>query len=138
MSSDEIELGDEVLTPTALARTVQESREMIDRGDFSEVEAQLITQTVALESMFQIYFEKMLSTEYLEAQHIFGSLALKAQSQARKTIKTLVTTAKCIERRWILRRRCSVKFRKSGKSPVSEVLIAQLNFDYTGRRWQVN
>jgi len=90
MSSDEIELGDEVLTPTALARTVQESREMIARGDYSEVEAQLITQTAALENMFQIYFEKMISTEYLEAQHIFGSLALKAQSQARKTIKTLV------------------------------------------------
>ena len=80
----------EQLTPATLAKTVRESRKMIARGDFSQIEEQLIAQTVALESMFQIYFEKMIATEFLGAQEIFGQLALKAQSQCRKTLNTLV------------------------------------------------
>ena len=87
---DEEEYTLKQLTPSNLAKTVRKSRELIGRGDYSQIEEQLIAQTVALESMFQIYFEKMLSTEFLGAQEIFGQLALKAQSQARKTIKTLV------------------------------------------------
>jgi len=87
---DEKEYSLEQLPPSTLAKTVRKSREMIGRGDYSQIEEQLIAQTVALESMFQIYFEKMLSTEFIGAQEIFGNLALKAQSQARKTIKTLV------------------------------------------------
>jgi len=86
----DIEEFEEALTPTALAQTVRKSREMIGRGDYSRIEEQLIAQTVALENMFQIYFEKMLSTEFLGAQEIFGNLALKAQSQCRKTLSTLV------------------------------------------------
>ena len=81
---------EEPLTPAALARTVQESREMIARGDYSEVEEQLIRQAVVLENMFQIYFEKTINTEYHESQRIFGQLALKAQSQCRKTLQALL------------------------------------------------
>jgi len=86
----DIEEFEEALTPTALARTVQESREKIARGDYSEVEEQLIRQAVVLENMFEIYFEKTINTEYHESQRIFGQLALKAQSQCRKTLNTLV------------------------------------------------
>lgn len=81
---------EEALTPTALAKTVQENREMIARGDYSAVEAQLLTQAVALQGIFETYLQKMVTSKYIGAQEIFGQLALKAQSQARKTLKTLV------------------------------------------------
>ena len=80
----------DALTPTALAKTVQESREKIAKGDFTEVESQLITQAVALNGIFEVYTQKMISEKYHESQRIFGQLALKAQSQARKTLITLV------------------------------------------------
>ena len=89
MSSDEKEF-EEALTPTALARTVQESRQKIARGDYSEVEEQLITQAVALQRIFEVYTQKMISESYHESQRIFGQIALKAQSQCRKTLNTLV------------------------------------------------
>jgi len=87
---DEEEYTLKQLTPSNLAKTVRKSRELIGRGDYSQVEENLLSQAVVLENMFRIYFEKMLNTEFLGAQEIFGNLALKAQSQARKTIKTLV------------------------------------------------
>jgi len=86
----ELEESEEALTPTALARTVQESREMIARGDYSGVEAQLITQAVALQQIFEVYTQKMITEPYHESQRIFGQMALKAQSQCRKTLSTLV------------------------------------------------
>ncbi len=86
----ELEEFEKALTPTALARTVQESQEKIAKGDFSEVEAQLVTQAVALQRIFEVYTQKMITSKYIGAQEIFGQLALKAQSQARKTLKTLV------------------------------------------------
>jgi len=89
MSSDEKEF-EEALTPTALARTVQESRQKIARGDYSEVEEQLITQAVALQRIFEVYTQKMISESYHESQRIFGQIALKAQSQCRQTLNTLV------------------------------------------------
>ena len=46
---------EEALTPSVLAKTVQESREKIAKGDFTEVESQLITQAVALNGIFQVY-----------------------------------------------------------------------------------
>jgi len=78
------------LTPSTLAKTVRKSRELIGRGDFSQIEEQLIAQTVALESMFQIYFEKMLSTEFLGAQEIFSRIAFRAQAQCQKTLQALI------------------------------------------------
>ena len=77
------------LTPTALARTVQESREKIAKGDFSQVEAQLISQAVALQRIFEIYTQRMINEEYFVAQGVYGKLALKSQAQALKTLLTL-------------------------------------------------
>jgi len=87
---DEEEYILEQLTPSTLAKTVRKSREKIARGDFSELEAQLISQIVALQGLFEIYLQKMITCEYIGGQEIFGSLVLKIQEQARKTIKTLV------------------------------------------------
>ncbi len=81
---------EEPLTPSSLALSVQASREKIARGDYSEVEEQLITQAVALQRIFEVYTQKMISESYHESQRIFGQLALKAQSQCRKTLNTLV------------------------------------------------
>jgi len=97
MNSDEDEFEDEAeeeytlenLTPMALSRTVKEVREMISKGDFREMEAQLVTQAMTLQRLFDVYTQKMITTEYLGAQEIYGSLALKSQAQCRKTIKTL-------------------------------------------------
>jgi len=81
---------EEALTTTALAQTIQESREKIAKGDFTEVESQLITQAVALNRIFEVFTQKLAHEKYPESQRIFGQLALKAQSQARKTLITLV------------------------------------------------
>ena len=86
----ELEEFEMALTPTSLAKTVQESREKIASGDFSELEGQLITQSVVLGRIFEVYTQKMITSKYIGAQEIFGQLALKSQAQCRKTLKTLV------------------------------------------------
>jgi len=86
---DEGEYTPEQLTPSTLAQTVRKSREMIARGDFSELEAQLITQAVTLQRLFEVYTQKMVTSKYIGAEETFGQIAFRAQSQALKTISTL-------------------------------------------------
>jgi len=80
---------EEALTPTALAKTVQESREKIARGDYSLIEGQLISQSIALQRIFEIYTQRMINEKYFVAQGTYGQIALKAQNQSRKTLSTI-------------------------------------------------
>jgi len=80
---------EEALTPTALAKTVQEVRQMIAKGDYSEIESQLINSAIALQRIFEIYTQRMINEKYFVAQGTYGQIALKAQNQARKTLLTL-------------------------------------------------
>ena len=80
---------EKALTPTELAQAVEKTRKMIARGDYSAVEAQLITQATALNGIFETYLQKMITSKYIGAQEIFGNLALKAQNQSLKTLRIL-------------------------------------------------
>ena len=70
--------------------SVDEYRKRIDGGDFTAVEKALINQAQILGEVFEIYVEKMITTEYHESQKIFAGIALKSQSQCRKTLQALV------------------------------------------------
>ena len=80
---------EEALTPTALAKTVQKSREKIAKGDCSEIESHLINQAIAIQRIFEIYTQRMINEKYFVAQGTYGQIALKAQNQSRKTLSTI-------------------------------------------------
>jgi hypothetical protein len=81
---------EKALIPEALAVTVKEGLDKVASGNISDVENQLATQVIVLQQIFQVYTQKMVNDDYSVAQKIYGELALKAQSQARKTLNALV------------------------------------------------
>lgn len=78
---------EKALMPEALAVTVQEG---LEKAANSDVETRLAAQVIVLEKIFEVYTQKMVNADSVDAQRIFGELALKAQSQARKTLTALV------------------------------------------------
>jgi len=86
---NEFEEFEMALTPKGLAESVQEARKMIARGDYSQIEEQLITQAMTLQRLFEFYTQEMITSKYIGAQEIYGNLVLKIQNQARKTLSTI-------------------------------------------------
>ncbi len=78
---------EKALMPESLAATVQEG---LDKAANSDVETRLTTQVIVLEKIFEVYTQKMVSEDHFMAEKLYGELALKAQSQARKTLTALV------------------------------------------------
>ncbi len=78
------------LEPIALENAARESQLLLANGNPSDLEDHLINQMVILQRIFEVYTQKMISNKHPEYQKIFGSLALRAQNQSRKTIATLV------------------------------------------------
>ena len=78
---------EKALMPEALAVTV---REGLEKTANSDVETRLATQVIVLEKIFEVYTQKMVSEDHFMAEKLYGELALKAQSQARKTLNALV------------------------------------------------
>ena len=59
-------------------------------GDLHNLEAMLISQATALQTIFTSLARKAQDQEYLKNQEAFLGLALKAQAQSRATISALV------------------------------------------------
>ena len=59
-------------------------------GDLHTLEAMLISQATALQTIFTSLARKAQNQEYLKNQETFLGLALKAQAQSRATISALV------------------------------------------------
>ena len=62
----------------------------VNAGDMHKMEAMLISQATALQTIFTSLARKAQSQEYLKNYESFLGLALKAQAQSRATITALV------------------------------------------------
>lgn len=74
---------------TEMYGTLKDSVEKIRNNDLSEVEAHLIHQAQALDTMFHYLAQKAHSQEYMNNLKTFMTLALRAQNQSRMTLETL-------------------------------------------------
>ena len=74
----------------ALIESLQESTDKTKAGDLSNLEAMLIGQATALQTMFTSLAKRASSQEYLTQYGVYITLALKAQAQSRATISALV------------------------------------------------
>lgn len=82
-------LADEIDVPGLLA-TLRDHAKAVSSGNLFRVEALLTNQADALQSLFVGLVERSLRQEYHAHVESFLRLALKAQSQCRTTLETLV------------------------------------------------
>ena len=73
-----------------LVTTMQDKFKEVKDGDLSTMEAMLVGQATALQTMFTSLAMKAANQEYLKNYQAFMVLALKAQAQSRATISALV------------------------------------------------
>lgn len=73
-----------------LATDMQTKFKEVSDGDLSTMEAMLVGQATALQTMFTSLAMKAANQEYLKNYQSFMVLALKAQAQSRATISALV------------------------------------------------
>ena len=73
-----------------LVTTMQTRFKEVNDGDLSTLEAMLVGQATALQTMFTSLAMKAVNQEYLKNYQSFMVLALKAQAQSRATISALV------------------------------------------------
>ena len=81
-------LGEAVDVPT-LVDQLREQAKMVNAGDLTQVEAMLIGQATALQTLFARLTERAFSAEYMPNFETFLKLALRAQSQSRSTLEAL-------------------------------------------------
>ncbi|MDZ4731223.1 MAG: hypothetical protein SH820_14895 [Xanthomonadales bacterium] len=62
----------------------------VNDGDLTCAEALLIDQAYVLQSIFSNYIAKMVNTEYLSQTEAYSKIALRAQNQCQRTLKTLL------------------------------------------------
>lgn len=74
----------------AMLETLENSIREVKNGDLTSMEAMLIGQATALQTMFTSLAIRASSQEYLPNYQTFMGLALKAQNQSRATIQSLV------------------------------------------------
>ena len=74
----------------ALIESLQQSTDQTKAGDLSHLEAMLIGQATALQTIFTSLAKRAAHQEYQKHLEAFLGLALKAQAQSRATISALV------------------------------------------------
>ena len=74
----------------AMLGTLQDSMRKVKDGDLSSLEAMLLGQATALQTVFTSLALRAASQERLPNYQMFMGLALKAQAQSRATITALV------------------------------------------------
>jgi hypothetical protein len=72
-----------------LLTDLRERIEQVQGGDLKPVEAMLIGQAMALETLFTSLTRKAANQEYMANMQTYLSLALKAQAQCRATLEAL-------------------------------------------------
>lgn len=82
-------LGDD-LDMGAMVESLQSTIKEVQGGDLGRLEAMLISQATALQTMFTSVARRAAHQEQLKHYSVFMGLALKAQAQSRATISALV------------------------------------------------
>jgi hypothetical protein len=83
LMGNDVDLGE-------LVAGLNESCKEVKDGDLSSLEAMLLSQATALQTMFASLARRAATQEHLRQYEAFMGLALKAQSQSRATISALV------------------------------------------------
>lgn len=83
-------VGDLIDTPGMLA-ALRAQGEAINAGDVNQVEAMLVNQATALQSLFARLIERGVAQDSLPQYEAHMRLALKAQAQSRATLETLAS-----------------------------------------------
>ena len=65
-------------------------RDQLRQGDLSAAEEMLLSQAHVLQSIFNSMVVNMQGTEYINQMEAYGKLALRAQNQCNRTLKTLL------------------------------------------------
>ena len=73
-----------------LLTEMQDKFNKVNDGDLSSLEAMLVGQATALQTMFTSLAMRAADQEYLKQYGLYMTLALKAQAQSRATISALV------------------------------------------------
>ena len=74
-----------------LVASLKEHAQAVSNGDMSRVEAILLSQAEALQSLFTRLSTRGMAQQYLDNFNADMKLALRAQSQCRATLETLAT-----------------------------------------------
>jgi hypothetical protein len=82
-------LHDSVEWGAMLDRLKKVNAEVMD-GDLSCAEELLIDQAIVLQSIFSNYIGKTNNSEYLSQVEAYSKIALRAQNQCQRTLKTLL------------------------------------------------
>lgn len=78
------------LDASELLDSLRESCDRVKVGDLSDLEAMLVTQATALQTLFASLARRAANQDHLLRYQTFMGLALKAQAQSRATISALV------------------------------------------------
>lgn len=81
-------LGESADVPTLIDQ-LREQAKVVNTGDLTQVEAMLVGQATALQTLFARLTERAFSAEYMPNFETFLKLALRAQSQSRSTLEAL-------------------------------------------------
>ena len=74
----------------AMSDRLKEINSDVIDGDLTIAEALLIDQTLVLQSVFSNFTAKMANAKLLSQVEAFGKIALRAQNQCQRTLKTLL------------------------------------------------
>lgn len=74
----------------ALVKGIMDTCTQVKRGDLQSMEAMLVSQAIALQTIFTDLSRRAQAQTYQKHFEAFLGLALKAQAQSRSTISTLV------------------------------------------------
>jgi len=74
----------------AMSDRLKEVNSAVIDGDITIAEALLIDQAIVLQSVFSNYTSKMANSEYLSQVEAYGKIALRAQNQCQRTLRTLL------------------------------------------------
>jgi len=75
---------------TALSDRLNEVNAQIMDGDLSIAETLLIDQAFVLQSIFSNFTARMANAKYLKGAEAYSKIALRAQNQCQRTLKTLL------------------------------------------------
>lgn len=79
----------DLLDVPELVATLREQAKAVSGSDLAGVEAMLMNQATALQSLFARLTERGINADYLPQVEAFMRIALRAQSQCRATLETL-------------------------------------------------
>lgn len=83
-------LGKDVAGITEVVESLRESTRMANNGDLSKLEAMLVSQATALQTIFASYACRAQIQPQQKHLEAFMGMALKAQAQSRATIQAVI------------------------------------------------